>query len=99
MLTKHIATIEEHQKLAGGRFTLAQIVMRRTRQLMNKAPIIDIDVKKVGSDFNHKKHEEIAPHLFPKIALEELRNGKLNWKRIEKAKTVVNDDNQIVFSE
>ena len=39
MLTKHIATIQEHQELVGSRFQLAQLIMHRTKQLMNGAPV------------------------------------------------------------
>jgi DNA-directed RNA polymerase omega subunit len=76
MLNSKVATIQEHQEIVGSRFELAQIIMRRTKQLMNGSPIKQ-GVGVVGSEFNPKHRQEIPIHRYPKIALEELRTGKL----------------------
>lgn len=81
MLSKNAKTIQQHQEIVGSRFQLAQIIMHRTRQLMNGAPIRK-GVGNVGTEFNPNKRSEIPPHRFLKIALEELRQGKLHYKRI-----------------
>ena len=79
----------------------AQIIIR-TKQLMNGAPIT-IAVGKVGTEFNPKHRKEIPVHQYPKIALEELRLGKLKWKRradaIEPAAKPEIDINPVVFGE
>jgi len=80
MLSKDANTIQQHQEIVGSRFQLAQVIMHRTRQLMNGAPIRK-GVGNVGSEFNPFKRIEIPPHRFAKIALEELRQGKLHYKR------------------
>jgi DNA-directed RNA polymerase subunit K/omega len=66
-------TIEQHEKLVGNRFTLTHLIIKRTRELMNGAPIS----KGIAKKFNVRG--EIPNHLMAKIALEELRNGKLHW--------------------
>ena len=102
MITRNIATIQEHQEIIGSRFQLAQLVMHRTKQLMKGAPICEA-VGKVGSEFNPKQRSEIPVHRYPKIALEELRLGQLKWKRnldaIEPAAKPVIEINPVVFGE
>ena len=100
-LSQQAETIEQHLEIVGNKFELAQIIMHRTRQLMKGDAIKGINIAKVGSEFNPHKRGEIPPHRFPKIALEELRQGKFAWKRIEKEKIEINeiDGNQIVFGE
>ena len=101
MLSKLADTIQQHEEIVGSRFLLAQIIMHRTKQLMNGSPI-NISVGKVGSEFNPKRRAEIPNHLFPKIALEELRQGKLPWKRLAvkaKIEPPVIVENPIVFGE
>lgn len=99
MLTEKIHTIEEHQNIVGSRFQLAQIVMHRTRELLKGSQIKDLGIAKVGSEFNPKRKSEIPPHRFPKIALEELRLGKLTWRQGEVKSTPEIDDNPVVFGE
>jgi DNA-directed RNA polymerase subunit K/omega len=95
MLTKNIATIEEHEKLVGGRFQLAQIIMRRTKQLMNGSPAKE----GLGEEFSAKRNGEIPNHRMPKVALEELRLGKLKWKNVAKGMPEKTIDDTIVFGE
>lgn len=75
MLTNKIATIEEHHILVGSRFKLSQIIMRRVRELMKKdaAPSRSV-LKTLGI-----KPSDIPTHSLPKIALEELRTGKIEF--------------------
>jgi DNA-directed RNA polymerase omega subunit len=104
MLTKTLATIQQHQELVGSRFELAQIIMRRTKQLMNGAPIKDgVNLGQLGSELNPKHRKEIPTHKYPKIALEELRSGKLKWHRDNKTQLPEVEQlievNPIVFGE
>lgn len=101
MLSRNAHTIEQHMNIVGSRFQLAQIIMHRTKELMSGAPINGF-VAKVGSEFNPDKRSEIPNHRFPKIALEELRQGKLTWKNTS-AHTPENvpliEENPIIFGE
>ena len=77
MLTNKIHTIEEHHKIVSNKFDLAHVVIRRTRELMDGArpkPGLDIE-------FKPTKHNTAPNHSAVKIALEELRTGKLKWTR------------------
>ena len=101
MLSKNANTIEQHLELVGSRFQLAQLVMKRTKQLM-KGSQINISVGKVGTEFNPKKRSDIPNHLYPKIALEEIRQEKLHWKRTSDktpADIPLIEGNPVVFGE
>jgi DNA-directed RNA polymerase omega subunit len=101
MLSRNAHTIQEHQEIVGSRFQLVQIIRHRTRQLMNGAPIRK-GIGAVGSEFNPDKRSEIPNHRFPKIALEELRQGKLQWRRVSSQtpeEMPLIEDNPIVFGE
>jgi len=76
MLTSKISTIQEHLEITGNRFELAQVIMRRTKELMAGAPI----KKGVQTEFKSNRHQAIPNQQFIKVALEELRTGKLKWK-------------------
>ena len=98
MLSKNANTIQQHLETVGNRFELAQIIMHRTRQLMRGSPIKNgVGTQQLESK-SHKS-SEIPTHLYPKIALEELRQGKLTWKTGEIKNVPCNDPNTIVFGE
>lgn len=77
MYTKNISTIQEHHEIVGSRFDLAQIIMKRTKQLIEGAKV----KPGLSSDFTPRRQGEIANNRMPKVALEELRTGKLKWSR------------------
>jgi len=94
MLNKNIHTIEEHQKIVGSRFELAQIIMNRTKQLMAGSPI----KPGLSKEFVEKRKGEIPTHRLSRVALEELRTGKLKWKSAADClPTVAVDPNDTVF--
>jgi DNA-directed RNA polymerase subunit K/omega len=99
MLTSKVLTIQEHQEIIGSRFQLAQLVMARTKQLYNGAPIYKA-VGTVGSELNPKFRDEIPLQRYTKIALEEIRLKQFNWKRntttLPEAE-LLSDPNEIVF--
>jgi len=66
-------TIEQHEKIVGNRFTLTHLIIKRTKELMNGARSSKSICQKFGI------RGEIPNHLMAKIALEELRLGKLHW--------------------
>ena len=80
MLTRKIHTIEEHQKIVGSRFQLAQIIMKRTNELLRGEPVS----KGLGSEFSPKKNGGIPSQQYHRIALEELRTGKIKWRETAK---------------
>jgi len=92
MLTKNIATIEEHHFLADGRFNLSSIVMKRVRAILLRQATPDPDILR---KFNISG--DIPKHLLPKIVLEEFRTGKLSWRNNYIAKETNHDD--IVYGE
>jgi DNA-directed RNA polymerase subunit K/omega len=97
MIAPKILTIEAHEKIVGNRFTLAQIIIKRTRELMEGAPVC----KQIRDKFGIRG--EVPNHLMPKIALEELRSGKLNWSIGSDTKPLpliseIVDANDVVFS-
>lgn len=98
-LSKAANTIEQHHALVGSRFQLAQLVMMRTKQLMAGSRI----KKGLGTEFDSKRRGEMPNQRFAKVALEEIRTGKLTWKRNEKQKESVEvpliEPNPIVFGE
>jgi DNA-directed RNA polymerase subunit K/omega len=77
MISSKLHTIQQHEELIGSRFQIAHLVMLRTKQLMNGAPIS----KGMPEEFTCQKYADIPNHRYPKVALEELRLGKLKWKR------------------
>ena len=97
MLTKKVATIEEHHTIVGGRYKLAQIIMRRSRELINGAPI------KAGlpAEFKIKRTQKVPSHRIVKTALEELRLNKLTWSNPDKVRSqeLDSDVHNIVFGE
>lgn len=66
-------TIEQQEKMVGDRFTLTHLVIKRTKELMNGAAIS----KEIAKKFDIRG--QIPNHLMAKIALEEIRMGKLQW--------------------
>ncbi len=76
MITKNIHTIEQHQAIVGSRFQLAQLVMKRTNQLLQGAPIS----KGIASEFN-PKNSPLPTQRYHRVALEELRTGKIIWDK------------------
>lgn len=72
-----IKTIQSHLEKVGSRYLLATMVMARTNQLINGAPI----KHGLSKEFNPGR-EEIPFCRLPKIALEEIRTGKLTWKHV-----------------
>jgi DNA-directed RNA polymerase subunit K/omega len=99
MLTNKINTIEEHQAIIGSRFQLAQLVMKRTKQFYNGAA----PCKGLPKELGRNVFRKLPKHSWPKVALEELRLGKLKWERlstaIEPAAKPVIEENPIVFGE
>jgi DNA-directed RNA polymerase omega subunit len=96
MLTKNIATIEEHHKLIGNRFLLAQIAMKRTTQLIEGAPI------KFGLAHEFSKRQNITNQKLAKVALEEIRTGKLPWHTKTQSSTDTDkiiEHHSVVFGE
>ncbi|VVC06118.1 Uncharacterised protein [uncultured archaeon] len=83
MFNKKTLTLQEHQKIVGSRFQLAHIIMERTRQLWKGAPAL-VSVDEIEPEFYIRYHSEVPEHRYPKIALEELRQGKFTWKRLSK---------------
>lgn len=76
MLTEKIKTIQPHLEKVGNKFLLTTLVMARTNQLINGSHI-----KPGLSKEFYPGREEIPYCRLPKIALEEIRTGKLNWKQ------------------
>lgn len=75
MLAKNVYTIEEHQDKVGSRFQLAQIIMKRTNQLIRGAkPAAGLD-----PEFTPKKDGALPTQRHHRVALEELRTDKLKW--------------------
>ena len=97
-MTKDIITIEEHQDIVGSRFQLAQIIMKRTNQLLRGAK----PAKGIKSKFRENKKADIPRQTLHRIALEELRQGKLHWTKGEvdlSAKDKLVEDSSIIFGE
>ena len=76
---ENIKTIQQHLEKVGSRYLLATLVMARTNQLINGAPI----KPGLAREF-HPGREETPYCQLPKIALEEIRTGKLTWKQKSK---------------
>lgn len=94
MLTRTIATIQEHQEIVGNRFQLSQIIMRRTKELIDGAPIS----KGLSAEFTPRRRGEIPNQSFAKVAMEELRTGKLHWKNVQR-EDIVTEIPLVIFGE
>jgi DNA-directed RNA polymerase subunit K/omega len=78
MISNSIATIQEHQEIVGSRFLLAQVIMKRTNELLSGKPIS----KGLSAEFTPKRNRDIPNHRLAKVAMEELRVGKLSWNKL-----------------
>lgn len=76
MLTSQIHTIHEHEKIIPNRFEMAHVIIKRTRELIDGAPI-KLDKT---SELYPRRGNTAASHNAAKIALEELRTNKLTWR-------------------
>jgi DNA-directed RNA polymerase subunit K/omega len=79
MLNSKTLTIQEHEAITGSRYTLAMIVSKRVNQLLKGAR----PKPGLGPDFDFGR-DSIAPNRLAKIALEEIRTGKLKWSHTTK---------------
>lgn len=73
IMSKIPNTIEQHEKIVGDRFTLTHLVIKRTKDLMSGARIS----KEIAHKFGIRG--QVPNHLMTKIALEEIRMGKIQW--------------------
>jgi DNA-directed RNA polymerase subunit K/omega len=92
MLTSKINTIEEHLDKVGSRFLLATLTMIRTNQLIKGAR----PSKGLPRELDQHYQGEITHETLPKVALEEIRLGKLKWERKESA-FIEKPSNNIIF--
>lgn len=77
------------------RFQFVQLLIRRTNQLIHGEAIS----KGLKSEFTARRQGEIPNHRFPKVAMEEFKEGKFTWKRIDPKNKKISEDNSIVFGE
>lgn len=87
-------TIEQQLQTVGSRFGLAQLIMKRTNQLIKGAPVRP----GLGEAYTPRRQGEIPNHRFPKVALEELRRGQLKWQGGHVSEPSVEPVEEIVFN-
>jgi len=97
MISSKIRTIEEVlHKTDENRFTLCHLVMKRTNAMIKGAR----PLSGLSKEFTPRRVGEIPNNSFKNVAMEELRLGRMTWKRIDETtpeEAMTKLDNDLIF--